>query len=307
MQGPVNDLYNALAASAAAHPGNPQAFLATIPTILGQVTNEVGKVVSGINGVAGETNTILGKLNSTLNDVDDTLGLFDRMLTKDTNGNRPVITVIVQNVASDQGPLLGFAANLGDSVVNDALQDEQPTLDEVQQDLESLKMQFDELRSDITNETGDICGSLGEITNETGQLQTMLQQAVMNVSNAIAEVTTPAMDYFSVDPDGAKQKLSDAIMTAFVGSAIPGSYQNTFRGFLSDNNFLLDQLMDVTMDQINQAIRNDLESQIEGDDSTFQALKSLGAASQSLFSAKIRGSPTFDGDSLRKIHLDAAF
>ena len=179
LQGPINDLYNALAASAAAHPGNPQAFLATIPTILGTITNEVGQAISAINGVAGETNTILGKLNSTLNDVDDTLGLFDRMLTKDTNGNRPVISVIVQKVASDQGPLLGFAASLGDSVVNDALQDEQPTLDEVQQDLESLKTQFDDLRSDITNGTGDICGAIGQVTNQTAQLQTMLQQAVM--------------------------------------------------------------------------------------------------------------------------------
>ena len=113
-----------------------------------------------------------------------------------------------------------------------------------------------------------------------------------------------------MDPDGAKQKISDAIVTGvhrFRDSRKLSEHVSRifFRTtiFLSSN-----QLMDVTMDQINQAIRNDLESQIEGaDDGTFQSLKSLGAASQSLFSAKIRGSPTFDGDSLRKIHLDAAF
>jgi hypothetical protein len=308
LQKPVDDLYNALASSAAAHAGNPQAFLTRIPMIVGQITNEIGQAVSGINGIASQTNSVIGTINSTLNDVDDTLGLFDRILTKDTNGNRPVVSVIIQKVANDQSPLLGIAGDLGDNIVNAALQDEESTLDEIQQDLEGLKTQFDELKSDVTNGTGDITASLGEITNETGQLNTMVQQAAMGISNALAEVTTPAMDYFTADPVAAKQRLSDAIITAFLGSAIPGSYQNTFRGFLSDDNFLLDQLMDVAMDQINQAIRNDLESELEGtDDGTFQALKSLGAGSQSLFSAKIRGSPTFDGDSLRKIHLDASF
>jgi hypothetical protein len=35
-------------------------------------------------------------------------------------------------------------------------------------------------------------------------------------------------------------------------------------------------------------------------------MKGIGAMSQSLLSAKIRGAPTFEGDSLRRIHLDAA-
>lgn len=308
LQLPVNDLYNALANSATANAGNPQAFLAAIPKIVGQVTNEISQAINDLNGNSSQSNSVIGKLNSTLNDVDDTLGLFNRVLTKDTNGNRPVVTVIIQKVVNDQSSLLGFAANLGDNVVNSALQDEDSTLDDIQQELQGVKTQFDDIRSDITNDTGDISSSLSEITNQTAQLQVMLQQVATDISNAVAETTTPAMDYFSSDPDAAKQRLSDTMITTFLGSAIPASYQGTFRGFLSDNNFLLDQLMDVTMDQINEAIRNELESELEGsDDSTFQALKSLGTSSQSLFSAKIRGAPTFDGDSLRKIHLDAAF
>ena len=48
--------------------------------------------------------------------------------------------------------------------------------------------------------------------------------------------------------------------------------------------------MDVTMDQINGIIRQQLENEIYGaEDSSSSAFKGLGLLSKSLFSAKIRG------------------
>jgi hypothetical protein len=65
--------------------------------------------------------------------------------------------------------------------------------------------------------------------------------------------------------------------------------------------------MDALFDQINRTVRDGLSSLISGaTDGIFQNMKGAGLLSQSLLSAKIRGAPTFDGDSLRKIHLDAA-
>jgi hypothetical protein len=58
---------------------------------------------------------------------------------------------------------------------------------------------------------------------------------------------------------------------------------------------------------MNNAIRDGLSSQIAGaQDGAFKSMKGGGLMSGSLLSAKIRGAPTFEGDSLRRIHLDAA-
>jgi hypothetical protein len=88
---------------------------------------------------------------------------------------------------------------------------------------------------------------------------------------------------------------------------LTANYQKTFRDFLGDDNFVLDQLMNTLFDQINGTIRNALTDQIKGaQDGLFQNMKGAGLLGGTLLTAKIKGAPTFDGDSLRDIHLTAA-
>src|ERR1019366_2767438 len=127
------------------------------------------------------------------------------------------------------------------------------------------------------------------------------------VTNFLASVITSSGDYFTSDPAAAKQALRRELESAFLASALPGNYQKTFRAFLYDKDFALDQLMDTLFDQVNRTVRDGLTSAISGaTDGVFQNMKGAGLMSQALLSAKIRGAPTFDGDSLRKIHLDSA-
>ncbi len=279
---------------------------------MGQFNTDLANAVQSINGAAGQANSVFGKINGTLNDVDDTIGLVNRALNRDSDGKRMVVSVVIKKLVQDQGPLLNLggdiASAVGDDALNSVIQDIDPTLDEVQDDLTELQQQFDALKGDITNGTGNLSTSLNAITAQTAMIQQYVQQATLDLSNTLAEVTTPELDYFSSNPDVAKQMLSDSLITSFLGSAIPGNYQQTFRGFFSDNNFLLDQLMDVTFGQINHAIREDLENEIAGaSDGPLQKLIGAGLLGQSLACAKLTGAPVFNGDSLRKIHLDADF
>jgi hypothetical protein len=138
-------------------------------------------------------------------------------------------------------------------------------------------------------------------------LNDFLQSAGTTVTDYLASVLSPAGDYFTADPAAAQAAIRKQLKNAFLASALPGNYQTTFRRFLYDKDFLLDQLMDTLFDQVNRTIRDGLTSFISGaQDGIFQNMKGGGLLSGSMLSAKIRGAPTFDGDSLRKIHLDAA-
>jgi hypothetical protein len=159
----------------------------------------------------------------------------------------------------------------------------------------------------LTSVSGDFNQALGEALGDVGAMNQFLQSAGTGLSNYLAAVINASGDYFTADPAAAKAAIRKQLVLAFLGSALPSNCQQTMRQFLFDDNYVVDQLMDVLFDQINGTIRDGLSSLItDAQDGVFQNMKGIGTMPQSFLSAKIRGSPTFNGDSLRKIHLDAA-
>ena len=296
----VDNLYAALAPLAA----NKVALVAGTPGIVTAAGNGLSSAIQNLNGTAAQGNKVLGQINQTLNDANDTLGLFIRVLEKDGSGNRHIVRTIIQKLAEDQGPAVGFVASLGDGLVNGLLTDLEPTLAKIEADMRELQSQFNQLRSQVAAGTGDINAALNAANHDPAALTAYLNQAGAGVANLMSSVVGPAGDYFTADPARARREIRERLIVTFLGSSVPGKYQQTFRQFMYDKNFLLNQLMDVLFDQVNRSIRNGLN--VAGaQDGLFKGLKGAGLMSQSLLSAKIRGAPTFEGDSLRKIHLDS--
>jgi len=301
----VDNLYNALAAELAVSKAN---LLAKTPAIISAASNGLSSAIMNLNGAAGQATKVFGQLDRTFADVDATLGLFIRVVEKDGNGNRHVVRAIIQKLAEDQGPDLGFVGDLADPLINNLLSDLEPTLANIESQLRELRGQFGQLRAQITGASGDFAAALNAANHTTGTLATYLSQAGGGVAKLLESGVGPANDYFTADPARAKREIRERLVATFLGSPLPGSYQTTFRQFMSDKNFLLNQLMDVLFDQVNRSIRDGLSSSIAGaQDVLAQPMKGGGLLAGSLGSAKIRGAPTFEGDSLRRIHLDAAF
>lgn len=301
----VNNLYNALAAELAVSRDN---LLVKTPAIVSASSNGLQTAIQNLNGAAGQVNSVLGRMDSTLEDADKTLELFIRVLEKDGSGNRHVVRAIIQKLAADQGPALGFVSSLADSLVNGLLTDLEPTLARIESELRSLRSQFNEVRMQVGRVAldNDFAEALDRANHTTATLQSYVQLSSAGVSNLLSSVVGPAGDYFTADPARAKREIRERLIVSFLSSQMSADYQTSFRQFLYDKNFLLDQLMDVLFDQVNKSIRNGLSSQIAGaKDGLFQNMKGGGLMSGSLLSAKIRGAPTFQGDSLRKIHLDS--
>lgn len=301
----VDKLYAALSEAMAGGKAN---LLSLTPAIISASSNGLQTAIMNLNGNAGQANTLFGQLDHTLSDVDDTLGLFVRVLEKDGSGKRHVVRAIIQKLADDQGPALGFAANLSEDLVNGLLTDLEPTLAKIESEMRQLRSDFNQVRQQVGRVAldNDFADSLDAVNHTSSTLQTYLQFAGSSVSDLLSATVGPAGDYFTADPIRAKNELRERLTIAFLSSTLSANYQTAFRQFLYDNNFLLNQLMDVLFDQVNRSIRDGLSSQIAGaTDGAFQGMKGAGAMGGSLLSAKIRGAPTFEGDSLRKIHLDS--
>lgn len=297
----VENLHVALSNALAVSKGN---LLTQTPSIVSSAGNGLQTAMMNLNGTVGDANKLFGKLDGTLRDVDDTLGLFIRILEKDGGGKRHVVRTVIQKLAEDQGPALGFAASLGDGVVEGLLSELEPTLAKIEGELRDLRTEFGKVRAQIT--AGDFASALNAVNHTGSTLTSYTQLAGGSVSNLLSASVGPAGDYFTVDPARAKREIRERLTMAFLSSTLAANYQTSFRQFLYDKNFLLTQLTDVLFDQINRSIRDGLSSQIAGaKDGLFQGMKGAGSMSGSLLSAKIRGSPTFEGDSLRRIHLDS--
>ncbi len=275
---------------------------------LNDLSNPLTTGIGALNNLSNQASSVVLTLDKTLADVLDTAGLLDRIVAKDpSSGQRKVVSAIVEKLISDQAPAFGFLGTVGDDVVNPLLTDIDPTLDEIQSDIEDVSNQLAQVQAELESTSGDFNEALSSVLQDATGVSNLLQSAAQDVTNYLASVLTPAGDLFSNNPVALQQAIRQQIAIAFLSSALPANYQQTFRQFLGDKNFLLDQLMDTLFDQINTTIRNAISDQIIGaKDGLFQNMKGAGLLGGSLLSAKIRGAPTFNGDSLRDIHLNAA-
>jgi len=302
----AQSIANALAAGQSS---DPNSVLTNVFAAVNDAGSGVQSAISRINGTVNQVNSVIGQVNQTFTDVDDTLGLLQRVVQKDPQGQRHIIRVIVQKLIQDQAGDTGLPSALADNidsgVLDTALADIDPTLDEISQEIGGLRQDLQDAHGEISNGTGDISDVLNSVTNDAGAVSQFVTQSQIAVSNLLVTAITPTGDYFKADPLAAQAAIKRKLEAAFLSSSIPGDYQKDFRQFFSDDNYVLDQLLTVLTDQINSAVRSSIENYLEGaNDGVYAAMKGIGAM-QSMATAKIRGQATFNGDSLRLIHLDA--
>ncbi len=286
----------------------------TTPALLGSraaaIVNEpalgLQNAIRNINGAASQANSVAGQLNQTLVDIDNTLGLFQRILQKDGSGQRNVVRVILQKIAADQGALSGIVGAIADPIANSLLAEVEPTLKKVEERLGEIRREFNSLQTQLAGTTGDFAKALGTVTGNANALAEYGRLSGVGLSNLMAGVSMPVGDFLTANPTAARQALRDRLITAFLASPLPAKYQQTFKQFLYEDDAIVSQLTETIFQQINQSIRNGLSESFAGArDGIFAAMKGPGLMGGALASAQIRGAPTFNGDAMKKIRLDA--
>ena len=294
LQTPAANLYTTLSNQLATAPAAFRSSIASLTVSSSGLQSP--STLQNING------GVAGQLNQALTDVNRTLGQFIRVLGKDASG-RHVVRFILQQIAHDQGQLMGIVGDIGESAANDLVKDLEPTLAAVESRLREVQAQFNELQSQL-GAGGQFNQALGAVTGNTAARNQYVQLAGVGMSNYLSTAVTAAGDYFTADPVAAQAAIRERLILAFLGSPLSAGYQQTIKQFVYEDDALLTQLMDTLFQQINQAIREGLSAQLAGvaGDLIPETLK---GPSSSLAAAQIRGAPTFNGDALKKIRLDA--
>ena len=299
----VDRMFPLLAAQLSADPAN---FVRNVSNIVVNPAVDLKGGIRQINGAAGNANSVIGKLDQTLLDVDRSVGLLLSIVERDGSGRRHAVRALLQQIAADQGPALGIVANIGDDVANGLLGDLEPTLAQLEADLRQIRIDFGKIRGQVAAVSGDFHLALNSVTSNSGQLDQFQRLAASGLTSLLGTAVTPARDYFTANPAAARAAIRERLMVSFLASSMPAKYQETFKQFLYDDDAFLNTLLDTLFQQINQSIRNAISSQLVGaTDGKFLGMKGPGSFSDSLAAAKIRGAPTFNGDALKKIRLDA--
>ena len=281
-------------------------FLKNVSNIVANGTVDLKGSIRQINGNAGTPGSVVGQISKTLTDVDDTVDLLLRIVEKDGSGNRHAVRTLLQKIAEDQGPALGIAGGIADDTANGLLGDLEPTLAQLETDLRNIRSEFAKIKGQVTAASGDFNLALSSVAGNPASLDQYQKLAIAGLTNLFRSVITPAGDYFTANPNAAKAAIRERLIVTFFASTMPAKYQETFKQFLYDDDALLNTFLETLFQQINQSIRNAISSQLAGaTDGNFMGMKGPGSFSQSLAAAKIRGAPTFNGDALRKIRLDA--
>ena len=302
---------NLVTSFAALQTSNPSTVLSQVNSTLAAASTQFESAIATINGAANQANSVIGQMEKTYTDVDGAIGVLLQILETDSSGNRHVLRVIVENLVKDQSPDLGGIfegqADALDGIVNNALADYETELAGISNDLSDLRSQLADAHREIDSATGPIVDALNAITNETANIQQFEQQARTDISNMLALAVTASGDYFTANPAAARTAIKRQLENAFISSALTGDYQTKFRQFLGDDDFVLDQLLCLLADKITRAVRTSVEDYISGDGGggVYKAMKGIGQMQKTLLTAKLRGQPTFKGDTLEMIHLDA--
>jgi hypothetical protein len=174
----------------------------------------------------------------------------------------------------------------------------EPTLAAVESRLREVQAQFNQLQSG-----GQFGQALGAVTADTAALNQFVQLSGTGLSKYLSTAVTPAGDFFTANPAAAQAAIREQLIRAFLGSPLSAGYQQTIKQLLYEQDALLTQLMDTLFQQINQAIREGISTQLAG--ATDLVPQQMKGPSSTLAAAQIRGAPTFNGDALKKIRLDA--
>ncbi len=291
---------------------NPASVLTNLQIAFNNADAQFRSAISKINGTANDINSVLGKIDGTFTDVTNTVALLLRIIEKDINGNRNVVGAIVKKLMAEQPDILQTitADQAGDidGFINSQMADYDSDFESLASDLKDLQSQLADIHSGVAAATGPVVDALNSITNETANISLFEQQAFLNVSNALAGELTATGDYFTANPTAARSDVRNRLKDAFLHSKLTGDYQTKFKQFLGDDDFVLNQLLCVLTDKINGVVRQAIEGYIAGTgDSIYKTMKGIGQLQKTLATAKLRGQPTFNGDTLEMIHLDAAF
>jgi len=301
-----------------------QSFIKQLDDALQDIVKGIDAIAQGVQITAGEVQFL--PILPTENQISNVLGFVPGLLFKEGN-QRNIIQNVVNALLNQYlgpelqaviAPLLAQGTSALNQELNELLTNLEPTLDQIRVVLLQVRSVVVEIRSQVVAVAG-VAQQIGEIINdaETGGLladiinpvgqkawaRFLQLEAALGIDAANATITDINDLVGSLTADEFIQLLKDELKAGLLGSDIVQEMQFMLRQTLYDVQdritsavqSVLDQLSGVLKEVVAQTV-GELEEQIN---------PLLGQVSKYMGSGEITGYAEINGDSLRKLRLDA--
>ena len=303
--------------------GDVGSFITQIKTALEDILKGIDAITSGIDE-AQDYSVDVG--TPSLPSID-----LDGILSTDESGERQIIAALIQTLLVELvepsvrdviEPLLADLSSELNTELNALLDDVDPTLEQIHEALTTVRSFLADVHAEVDT-AGDIVSQFTALINDAkvaGQLNEMIRIATTRAWSYFLEIeqslgitsTTAQAQSFSdyatsffaeFNEDAFVELLSVELKDAILGSDIVTGTQYILRQTLYDISDKITSSLQSVFAQMSVVMKEAISQAIAPLEDQINAM--LGDVSDYMGSGEIDGFAEFNGDSLRKLRLDA--
>lgn len=296
-------MVQALKANYTANPWND--VNQAVAVMANYTTNGVNSLADRLTKLAsfpGAATDFAKTLQQNLNTVEQALNTVDTILAKDGQGNRQLITNLMQAIVGSAAP--DFLGSLIPEKVNDLLKQADPTLDQLKQVSTALRQAVNTAKS-LLDTGGQFQQELVNLLNsQAGAINGLVVKAQQDFRNVLQPFQfglndNPFLHY-------TEQQLTDLFMDRlkdrFFGSLVSSKLREIIKHRLYDLDASIRQTTDSMFQQVNVVVRDLISETAQQLDNAIAPM--IGNLNSVCGAGKLNGYAHINGDSLKELRVD---
>jgi hypothetical protein len=284
--------------------------------------------VNGVNYLFAEVDGRLADIETGLSAIIDTIHVdnlgnvvptptintteYAGFLTKNLDGDFQILIPLVERLLDELAPeisdelntLLAGAVDDLNARINELFEEVKPTVDQ-------LVLVLTDLR-DVVSEVRDAIAPAGEMLVELeailvavggpgGEIETITNQIRTEMDAFFATIAAPE-DFLAQTEEEIKTRLRAEVKDIFFSGQFVAEIQVTLKQYLYDVDAAINAAISEAFAQVNKVMRDLVSDALAGVDDTINGF--LGDIESVVGAGKLNGYGQFNGDALRKLHVD---
>ncbi|MGC9452053.1 MAG: hypothetical protein ACP5I4_11470 [Oceanipulchritudo sp.] len=233
---------------------------------------------------------------------------FTGFLTKN-NGDFQILNAFIERLLAELAPeinnelnaLLAGAVDDLNARINDLLTEVEPTIDQVVAILTDLRDTVTQVRTAVA-QGGELINELNSIiTKAEGEIDAMTADILNELDAFFATIPDPEA-FLSYTKEEIKSRIRNEIRDLLFGTDFIAEIQVTLKQYFYDVDAAINEAISEAFAQVNKVVRDLVSDVLSEVDDTINGF--LGDISDTMGAGKLNGYAQFNGDALRRLHID---
>ena len=288
-------------------------------------SNSLEQIVLQMASGVGEANAVFTEVDTRLQSIETSLEAVVSGITKQPDLNAdPVFYVgllakqgedfaliapLIERLLAELSPdisdelnaLFSGAVEDLNARINDLLEEAKPTLEQIKVILEDLQAVVADIRTAIAPAGEMIVEVETILAKAQSEIQGMTTKVLSSLEDFFGLMGTP-QDFLAYSENEIKTRLRQEIEDLFLESDFVAEIQVTVKQFVQDVDEAINTAISEVFASINKVMREIVSDALAGVDETITGL--IGDINDVVGAGKLSGYGTFNGDALRRLHID---